>query len=96
MELVSCIDCKQKMEAGLACYTFEGEPICVNCQKIRYENYIKALAPVTLLLTTCKACNKAITITNKEKPFCFDCWCEFILKQGKRNKDQLNIFEVLQ
>lgn len=42
MKLVSCIDCKQKMEAG------------------------------------------------------FDCWCEFILKQGKRNKDQLNIFEVLQ
>ena len=83
------------MEAGLSCYTFEGKQICVNCQKNRYEEYIKALGPVKLFLTTCKACNKAIAITPSKKNFCFDCWCDYILKHGKRNKDQLNIFEVL-
>lgn len=95
MKLVYCIDCNKEMEAGLSCYTFESKPICVNCTKNRYEKYIKALKPVTLIHTTCKACNKAIAITNNEKPFCFECWQNFILKHGKRNKEQLNIFEIL-
>lgn len=56
---VYCIDCGGEMDAGLSCYTFEGKPICTDCEK-----------------------------------FCFDCLCKFIYKVGKRNKDQINIFEV--
>jgi len=51
------------------------------------------LPPVKIFRTTCKACGTQISVTNNQKPFCFDCLCKFIYKVGKRNKEQMNIFE---
>jgi hypothetical protein len=91
---VHCIDCGCEMDAGLSCYTFEGKPICTYCEKERYRKYVESLPPVKIIQTTCKACGAQIGIFEKEKPFRFDCLCEFIYKVGKRNKEQMNIFEV--
>lgn len=30
---VHCIDCGREMDAGLSFYTFEGKPICLDCEK---------------------------------------------------------------
>jgi len=90
---VHCIDCGIEMDPGLSCYTFEGKAICTECNKNRYNKYIESLPPVKIFRTTCKACGTQISVTNNQKPFCFDCLCKFIYKVGKRNKEQMNIFE---
>lgn len=82
------------MDAGLSCYTFEGKPICTDCEKERHRKYVESFPPVKIIQTTCKVCGGQIGIFEKEKPLCFDCLCEFIYKVGKRNKEQMNIFEV--
>lgn len=91
---VHCIDCGCEMDAGLASYTFEGKPICTDCENERYWKYVESLPPAKIIQTTCKACGVKIGIFEKEKPFCMDCLNEFIYKSYKRNKEQINIFEV--
>ena len=91
---VHCTDCGCEMDAGLSCYTFEGKPICTYCEKQRYRKYVESLPPAKIIQTTCKVCGVKIGIFEKEKPFCMDCLNEFIYKSYKRNKEQINIFEV--
>ena len=91
---VHCIDCCCEMDAGLASYTFEGKPICTESITQRYLKYIESLPPVKIITTTCKVCGAKIGIVQEEKPFCMDCLNKFIYKSYKRDKDQINIFEI--
>ena len=93
-KIVICINCGREMQDGLSCY-IDGQPICPECDIKREREFgLKQIAPVKTIQTKCKVCGIPILISENKKPFCLDCLTEFIYKYRKRNKDQMNIFEV--